>query len=526
MISTPCRVGRRGVTRSTVPTVGVTRRQTDPVPRVSTLAAAVLLVAVGVVPAAWTVRVDGRASRLEADALALRSPILAASAGDPVTVERPLLRAERAPEALLRPVLDRRLATELTPVVASWPDPYCLDVHLDGRHVFRAGETAQIPASVQKLVTATAVLAVIDPDERLTTVARSDALRRESGDGSSAVVLGGDLWIVGGGDPLITTAAYSDAYPRQPQLRTPIEELASSIASTGVTVIEGRLMGDESRYDAERYVATWPDRYRDQHNSGPLSALTVNDGFTSWDPVRVDAPDPARHFLEVLAGELGRQGVRVVGGIGTGTAPAGGEVLAVLESPPILEIVQAMLRESDNNTAEMLVKELGLRERGVGATGPGAEAVVAIVSQLFPAETPPVVMDGSGLDRGNQLTCSLLTALLDHHGPGSGLASGLPVANRTGTLAHRFVDDPAAGRLAAKTGLLNNVNALAGFVDNDGGVVTFAQLLNGIPLPGTLGFELQGELVAALLRHPGGLDAEDVLNAGSTVADEGEDEDR
>ena len=117
-----------------------------------------------------------------------------------------------------------------------------------------------------------------------------------------------------------------------------------------------------------------------------------------------------------------------------------------------------------------------------------------------------MVFDGSGLDRGNLATCSLLTALLDLFGAGSELGAGLPIANQTGTLAHRFEDDPAAGRLMAKTGLLNNVNGLAGFVVNDGGLVTFAQLLNGVPIEGRLGIDIQEELVAVLLRHPGDLD--------------------
>ena len=141
----------------------------------------------------------------------------------------------------------------------------------------------------------------------------------------------------------------------------------------------------------------------------------------------------------------------------------------------------------------------------------GPDVAAQVVQRLIMDEQVPVVTDGSGLDRGNLVTCSLLTALLDHFGPASDLAGGLPVANQTGTLAHRFEDDPAAGRLAAKTGLLNNVNALAGFVTNDDGLVTFAQILNGIPLTGGLGTDIQEELVAVLLRHPGSLDAEDVF---------------
>ena len=467
------------------------------------LAVAVLL-AVAVAPAIWVMALRRDANAAEAFAASLRQPILNEPAGSIVTVEMEIARVERAPEALVRPVIDRRLSVELAPVVASWPDPYCLDVHIDGRQVFSAGDGPQIPASVEKVITAAAALALLPAEERFVTTVLADG---DVVDGR----LEGNLWVVGGGDPLITTEPYSAAYRRQPQLRTPFEDLADEIAALGIERVEGRLVGDDSRYDDERYVASWPDRYRAQHNSGPLSALTVNDGFTEWDPRRVDAVDPARHFTDELRQLLRERGVVVAGGTGVGRVPGDATFVAELVSPPVVDIVQQMLRESDNNTAELLLKELALRETGVGATLAGAEVATQVVQRLVMDEQPPIVADGSGLDRGNLVTCSLLTALLDHFGPVSDLGGGLPVANQTGTLAHRFEDDPAAGRLAAKTGLLNNVNALAGFVTNDDGLVTFAQILNGIPLTGGLGTEIQEELVAVLLRHPGSLDAEDVF---------------
>lgn len=464
-----------------------------------TVLAVIGLAVAALVPVMWTAGLRSDAEAAEVEAAALRTPILAEPGGAVVTVGTPVFRIERAPEALVRPVIDRRLAVELSPVVASWPEPYCLDVHIDGRQVFTAGSEGQIPASVQKLVTAAAVLTAIPADERLITTVLADAPLVDG-------VIDGNVYVLGGGDPLITTSEYSDAYPRQPQLRTSLETLVDQMVATGVTRITGRLIADETRYDRVRYVETWPERYQVQHNSGPLSALTLNDGFERWDPQRSDAADPSRHFVDRLRLELGERDVFVAGGTASGVAPAGLEVMTEIESPPMVEIVQQMLRESDNNTAELLLKELGRREGGVGSTSVGAAVATRIVSTLFPAETPPVVFDGSGLDRGNVTTCGLLTALLDLFGAGSELGAGLPIANQTGTLAHRFEDDPAAGRLIAKTGLLNNVNGLAGFVVNDGGLVTFAQLLNGLPIEGRLGIDIQEELVAVLLRHPGDLD--------------------
>jgi serine-type D-Ala-D-Ala carboxypeptidase/endopeptidase (penicillin-binding protein 4) len=499
------------------------------VARTLSLLFAALLLAAAVVPAVRVLRVRSDAQAAEAHAASLRTAILAPRGAAVVTVGSPILRVQRAPEALIRPVMDRRLAIELSPVVASWPEPLCLDVHIDGRQVFARDGGPQIPASVEKLITAAAVLTLIPPEERLVTsivtdgelvpVADPDHDPHPESDSDAASApasppkhtVEGSVWIVGGGDPLLTTRKYSDAYSRQPQLRTPVETLAEEIAGLGITRINGLLVGDESRYDTVRYVETWPQRYRVQHNSGPLSALTLNDGFTAWEPTRTDSRDPARHFVGGLRDELRSRGVAVAAGLDVGPAPLNATVLATVESPPMVDIVQQMLRESDNNTAELLLKELGLRELGIGSTAAGAEVARRTVAELLPSEAEPVVFDGSGLDRGNQLTCSLLTSLLDLFGANSDLAAGLPVANQTGTLAHRFEDDPAAGRLKAKTGLLNNVNGLAGFVTNDGGTVTFAQLLNGVPLTGDLGTAIQEELVSVLLRHPGDLDADDIV---------------
>ena len=237
----------------------------------------------------------------------------------------------------------------------------------------------------------------------------------------------------------------------------------------------------------------------------------MNDGFVSWSPRRADAPDPALHFATVLRRELASRGVYVAGGVGVGTMPDTLELLGTLTSAPLAEIVAQMLTESDNNTAESLLKELGWRHSGVGSTDAGRAVVVEVMADLLPQQALPVVMDGSGLDPTNQVSCGLLTALLDLHGPNSAIARGLPVAAVSGTLAHRFDGSPAAGRVAAKTGLLNEVNGLAGFVYNDTGVVTFAQLLNGVPLQGGLGFDIQEELIEALLRHPGALRPDDLL---------------
>ena len=283
-----------------------------------------------------------------------------------------------------------------------------------------------------------------------------------------------------------------------------MEDLADDLVALGIETLSGKLIADESRYDTTRFPETWPQRYIDHLNSGPLSALNLNDGITGFTTTLSAAEQPALWFVSTLADLLRVRGVSVDVETDVSAAPSGMTEIARLTSPPLVEVIQQMLRESDNTTAELVLREIGLRSAGEGATPAGAAAAEQIVADLLPGQSRPSVVDGSGLDRRNMMTCSFLAALLDHFGPDSDLAAGLPIAAHTGTLSHRFAEHPAAGRLRAKTGLLTSVNALAGFVETDSGTVTFAQLLNGVPTEGRLGLELQESLAGQLLRYPVG----------------------
>ena len=477
-----------------------------------------LTAAAGLLPAVAAVRMSTAADEAAAYASSLRTPVLlppedsdaAPAEADAGTAQLPLLRAERAPEALWRAAQRHIIGKEMAAFSSDWPQPHCLAIWIDGQEMFSSDAEPVIPASVQKLITAAAALAVADPEEPMVTKVLTDA---EVADG----VLDGTVWVVGGGDPLIMTQSYADSHRRQPQLRTPMEDLADQFVGLGIESLSGRLIADESRYDTTRFPESWPPRYSSRLYSGPLSALSLNDGITGFTTALVAAEQPARWFVSTLADLLRVRGVAVDADLVVSTAPSGMTEIARLTSPPMIEIVKQMLRESDNTTAELMLREIGLRSAGEGSTTAGAAAAARIVSEMLPSVPSPTVMDGSGLDRENLVTCSFLAALIDRLGIDSAVLGGLPVAARTGTLSHRFAEHPAAGRLRAKTGLLDGVNALAGFVETDSGTVVFAQILNEVP-PGTrLGFELQESLAGQLLRYPvGDLDALRGLAHGSS----------
>ena len=317
------------------------------------------------------------------------------------------------------------------------------------------------PASSQKLLVALAALDRFGPDHRFATTV---VARRTPAGG---VV--DDLWLVGGGDPLLATPEYAAALQTSPATlgypTTPVGSLADQLAARGVRVVRNGVHGDGSFYTTPPYLPTWaPSINRGEFDVGPLSALEVDQGLDSWHPA-VPAPDPAGHGADVLARLLGQRGVTAPAGPDA-TAPAGATVLAVVESAPLSQIIGAMLRASDNQIAELLVLALDRQAGGAGSTAGGVRQVAAAAARLGLPVAGLSLVDGSGLSATDHVTCSTLLGALDlgYQPRFSAIGNGLPVAGVSGTLTHLFSGTPLAGRLAAKGGYLSGVTALVGQV--------------------------------------------------------------
>jgi D-alanyl-D-alanine carboxypeptidase/D-alanyl-D-alanine-endopeptidase (penicillin-binding protein 4) len=405
----------------------------------------------------------------------------------------PTLLARLAAGAQLQDDLDRAVGTGRPGAAGA-----CLAVHdAEGRVLYSWGADRTLkPASTVKLLTAAAVLRRIGATTRLVTEVRAARAPRNG-------VVDGDLWLVGGGDPLLATAEFvaRPGSPGRPRPASRLEELADRIVRAGVREVRGRLIGDESRYDSARDVPTWKPEYVAQGQSGPLSALTVNRGFVRVRPTPVRATAPATHAAATLAALLAARGVRVAGA-GEGAAPRGAAAVAMLESLPVGELVAEMVTDSDNTAAELLTKELGFRFAGAGSTAAGLSVIRSTVAGLAPGVTEGLaLLDGSGLDRADRATCAALTALLDAAAVKQMLRGALPVAARSGTLAERFVGTAAAGRIRAKTGSLDDVAALSGYArDAHGDELSFTMLVNDMPTD--IGRELVDRVGLVLVDYP------------------------
>ena len=122
----------------------------------------------------------------------------------------------------------------------------------------------------------------------------------------------GDLYLVGGGDPLLS----SDWYPTSNMERYPVmsptrlEALADELVSAGVTSITGDVVGDASRYDDEYFAPTWGAGVAGLE-AGPYDALMANDSRVLFEPLKSN--DPAHGAAQEFVRMLDERGIAVGG---------------------------------------------------------------------------------------------------------------------------------------------------------------------------------------------------------------------
>jgi D-alanyl-D-alanine carboxypeptidase/D-alanyl-D-alanine-endopeptidase (penicillin-binding protein 4) len=420
----------------------------------------------------------------------------------------PLLSFRRAPGVLSRDLNVTAFQGEVAEFAASLDAPSCVDVAVDGVPVGSVRpDTPLIPASNQKLLVGAVALEVLGSEHTFTTEIRAAAA-------PVGGVVAGDLFLVGGGDPLLTSSTYPTVNDPNPVTSpTMLDSLVEGLVAAGVQRVDGAVVGDGSRYDDEFFAPSWVPDVRGIE-AGPYDALLVNDARVTGDPLR--ASDPAEAAARELTQLLAARGIVVAGAARSGVTPPEATVLSSVTSAPLPAVVAEMLATSDNNTAELLVKEIGVASGGGGTRAAGVAAMGATLASWGLPMEGVVIDDGSGLSNENRVTCRLLLGVLERHTPGDALGAGLPVAGVSGTLRDIFVDSPVASRLQAKTGTLGNapynadppaVKSLSGYLPVDGGgAVEFALVLNA---PGTLTDQsvyrpIWDRFAAALATYPSG----------------------
>jgi D-alanyl-D-alanine carboxypeptidase/D-alanyl-D-alanine-endopeptidase (penicillin-binding protein 4) len=403
----------------------------------------------------------------------------AAAAPVDAAVRTPLLSPRRVPALFVAALGRARLQQALAAIAA--PFDACVAVDDASGALARVNADAPLaPASNAKLLTAAAALDILGPNYRFRTRAVLDS--------------SGNLVLVGGGDPVLSSRT------ARPGAVTPLDDLARAVVASG-RAITGSVLVDDSRFDTARVVPDWKQSYVTEGDVGPLGALSVDAGFV--DPVlRTPASDPAlltgTRFQELM----GAHGVTFAGAPSHAIAPANAPEIAHVDSPPLSAIVEEMLTTSDNYTAEMVTRELGVATSKAGTTAAGTSAVVGALTSLGVPAAGVTLHDGSGLAPDDRVTCDTLLRVLSltHRAKFAAMDRGLAVAGRTGTLALRFLGDPLSGVLRAKTGSINGVVSLSGTIDA-GPRPRFAFVANG-NFSTAAGAQLQDDVAHAVARYP------------------------
>ena len=206
-------------------------------------------------------------------------------------------------------------------------------------------------------------------------------------------------------------------------------------------------------------------------------------------------PDPNLYAARALAASLRKRGISVEGGAASTTDSVAHRSARGCCSPlveyrgrPLPDIIFPILNTSQNWFAEMLLKILGRELRGEGSWNAGLDVErrflidsVAIDSTTF------ALKDGSGLAAGNLVTPRAFTQVLAYirrHPKAAPFLAALPRSKQPGSLLKRFVGTPLEGRVVAKTGSIERVNSLSGYVERpDGRTITFSVQANAHAVP-------------------------------------------
>jgi D-alanyl-D-alanine carboxypeptidase/D-alanyl-D-alanine-endopeptidase (penicillin-binding protein 4) len=163
------------------------------------------------------------------------------------------------------------------------------------------------------------------------------------------------------------------------------------------------------------------------------------------------------------------------------------DTLLTVQSVPLREILPAIMKPSQNQIAEIFLRTIGLEGTGVGTADSGRRVIERQFAEWKIAPDGFVVRDGSGLSRSDFVSPETIVAILDHMRRSANFQvfyDALPIAGVDGTIGTRMRNTPAQANLHAKTGTLQMVRSLSGYVTTaDKRLLLFSVLCNNWTTP-------------------------------------------
>ncbi len=335
----------------------------------------------------------------------------------------------------------------------------------DGAVLYEKNQTLSLnPASNAKIVTAATALHELGPDYTFKTEFFSDTLIDEEGRINN-------LWIKGYGDPLFVTEQ--------------LEGIVKRFRAAGLKKIEGQVFVDDTYFD--RYHRT---TYLSDIHRRAYSILTSPLSF-NWNRTRartrqgiknLENLDPATatgtRIVEALRGE----GIEVQGEIKREAVPREELVIMTHQSPPLKEILKGMGKQSNNFIAEQLVKTMAAHHFGPpGSTSQGLTLMGQYLVSLGIPSSSFRLDNGSGLSRISRLSSEqLVKVLTDLYRSRwrDDFISSLSIAGIDGTIKSKMREPRLRGRVFAKTGTLDDVSALSGYLFDKKQPIVYSLLFN------------------------------------------------
>lgn len=333
------------------------------------------------------------------------------------------------------------------------------ELHASGQNIPLA------PASNLKVLTATALLDSTDAGHRYTT---------------KVVAEGSHLTLVGGGDPYLKSKP-SAKYPQDPSMQDLARRTASALRGSGTTSVTVNY--DDSLFTGPNWNKAWPvGGYEGEVT--PISALWIDEGMVA-NNIWARSKTPSVMAVNAFVSQLRSDGIRVNGAAANRRAGSEAKQIAAVSSAPVEDLVTRTLEDSDNSAAEVLSRQMALASGKPGSFEGAAAALHEHLSGMGAWQDGAVLQDGCGLSHGNRVTASMLTRTWQKVLTTPKLlpvANAVPVSRVSGTLVRRF-DQPstaaARGVVHAKTGTLDGVISMSGWVrDDDGRILVASFILN------------------------------------------------
>ena len=319
---------------------------------------------------------------------------------------------------------------------------------------------SMIPASNTKLFTTATALELMGGNYFISTKIFAD-------DEISESIINGNIYIKGYGNPSFTSAD--------------LEDLVNKLYQSGLRKVTGNVIGDDTYFDDIYSRDDWINDERANVKLPPISAIVIDKNRTVVTKKRkgkyrnyfVDVNNPPLFAAKKLMEKLIEYGIEVEGGSESGSTPESAVMIAE-SSIELKDLIAEINKESNNFYAECLFKTIGAVYSGQqGNSFFSTQAILNYIDDEGIFSNGTKIVDGSGISRFDQVTAGALAGLLEkiyfNILQFDDFYNSLSIAGVDGTLKKRMRGTAAENNFRGKTGTLNGVSSISGYVTNQDG---------------------------------------------------------